>query len=112
MKLQGVEIHTIYDVLDVVRVRPAMWIGQPSPYGLQVFLSGFRSGIHAAGQALARESPPFQGFHAWVAARLGLETNGKGWPMLLLEACGEETAAFDRFWTELDEYRRSAASAG
>jgi hypothetical protein len=102
------EIQTIYDLLELVRVRPGMWIGEMSGSALQVFLSGFWAGLEAAHVSLEAETPPFREFHGWIAQRLGVRMNGKGWPTLLLEACGTEEAAFARFWTELDAYRQGA----
>jgi hypothetical protein len=106
--LHGHEIRTIYDLLDLVRVRPGMWIGHPSVDALQVFLSGFCAGLHAAHASLEQESPCFRDFHGWIAQRLGMRMNGKGWATMLFEACGTEAAAFERFWTELDAFRKGA----
>lgn len=107
LSLQNREIKTIYDLLDLVRVRPGMWIGEMSVTRLQVFLSGFSAGIDAARASLENESPPFRGLHQWVADRLGRRMNGHGWASMLVEACGSEEAAFERFWTELDAYRKA-----
>jgi hypothetical protein len=55
------------------------------------------------------DRPPFSdypGFHGWVAHRLGRTLDGHGWLEMLLDACdGDEEAALDRFWIELEAYR-------
>ncbi len=106
LKLGDAEIRTIYDLLDLIRVRPGMWIGEPSITRLAIFIEGFRSGIHAAHESLEAETPLFHGFHDWVAARLGRRKNGHGWCDMLLDSTGgNEHAAFEKFWNELDAYR-------
>ena len=109
LELAGQAIRTIYDVLEVVRVRPGMWIGNPSVTSLQVFLSGFRAGIDAAHASLEIETPPFREFHEWIASRLGMRMNGKGWATMLREAHRSEVAALEQFWLELDAFRSASA---
>jgi hypothetical protein len=107
--IQDVEIRTVYGLLDLIRVRPGMWIGVPSVTRLSAFIDGFRTGVRVADYALDAESPPFQRFHDWVAVRHdGRRSNGRGWPEVLLDATerNEETA-FNRFWIELDAFRAS-----
>jgi hypothetical protein len=55
---------------------------------------------------LEAESPAFQDFHDWIAAQLRRSKNGHAWWSMLLEAAnGDEAAAFERFWRELDAFR-------
>lgn len=83
-----------------------MWIGEPSITRLAIFIQGFTTGVRAARESLEAESPPFHGFHARVAARLGRRMNGHGWSDMLLEAAeGNERIAFEKFWDELDAFR-------
>jgi hypothetical protein len=106
MHIGTTEITTIYDLLDLMRERPGLCIGEASVTRLSVFIEGFKTGVDAAGGALEPESPPFQDFHDWVAARLRRSKNGYGWSSMLLEAAkGDERAAFEQFWVELDAYR-------
>jgi hypothetical protein len=109
--LLGREIRTIYDMLDVIRVRSGMWIGDPEITRLNAFIDGFRTGLNAAHVMLEPERPPFADFHAWIANRLGRRLNGYGWSLMLLEACGSEKAAFERFWLELDAFRAGGPSS-
>ena len=105
LKLGEQEVQTIYDVLDVLRVRPGMWIGEPSVTRLSSFLAGFSTGLHCAQRSLDQEAPAFASFHDWIAQRLGGRAN-QGWPDMLLEAAsGIEAVAFERFWSELDAFR-------
>jgi len=93
-------------LLDLIRIRPGMWIGEPSITRLAIFIQGFLTGIHAAHESLEAEAPSFRGFHDWVAARLGRRNNGHGWSEMLLDSTGgKEQVAFDKFWEELDAFR-------
>jgi hypothetical protein len=105
LSIGDTEIRTIYDLLALIRVRPGMWIGDPTITRLELFIAGFRGGVHAAHASLDEGKPRFKDFHDWIATRLGQRKNGRGWSMMLLEACGSEEAAFERFWTELDAFR-------
>lgn len=106
LKLGDTEIGTIFDLLDLIRMRPGMWIGEPSITRLAIFVEGFRSGVLAAHASFDAETPPFQGFHDWVAARLGRQKNGHGWCDMILDSTGgNDQAAFEKLWTELDAFR-------
>jgi hypothetical protein len=103
------QIKTVYDLLDVIRERSGMWIGDASITRLSSFLDGFHVGLGAADRELDPETPAFQDFHDWVATRLGRSKNGHGWSSMLLEAAdGDEQSALDAFWKELDAFRLAA----
>jgi hypothetical protein len=106
LTIADAEIRTIYDLLEMMRVRPGMWIGQPSITRLSIFIQGFVSGVRAAHESLEGEAPLFHGFHDWIAARLGRPKNGHGWSDMLLDSTGgNEELAFEKFWQELDAFR-------
>ena len=54
-----------------------------------------------------RNQPPLRGVHDWIAERLGFDESTLGWKDMLLASVGDETAAFERFFSELDAYRGS-----
>ena|SRR6185437_9290158 len=106
----GQKIATVYDMLDVVRERPAMWIGNAEVERLHVWIQGFRMGTRIAGDPVTGGEPDFDEFHDWVAARLGVASSGKGWARMLLESAGgDQERAFEEFWHELDAFRASRA---
>ena len=107
LNIAGRDLQTIYDLFDLMRERPGMWIGEPSITRLYLFIEGFEMGLRAAQRSFVPETPNFGEFHDWIAARLHRRKNGHGWcDMLLDDANGKEAAAFDRFWIELDAFRR------
>ena len=103
------EIRTVYELLDVIRKKTGIFIGRPSLTALSAYVDGFQSALCAIGAPLEDEHPPFQGFHDWIAVRYGYAESTLGWVHMLLESVeGNENAAFQRFFAELDEYRCDA----
>jgi hypothetical protein len=84
----GEPIVTIYDLLDIVRERPGMWLGSPNIEYLFVWIQGVHAGAHVAGDPLTGGAPDFHGFHGWIAARTGRAESTGGWAAMLLDACG------------------------
>jgi hypothetical protein len=116
--------YSIYTILDAVRLRPGLYIGKPSPEHLFVFLGGYQMAMQHAGIEEVSE-PPFQGFHDWVATRLGFFESTAGWSNMLMAvtlglnpksirwenydaSATQEThkQALDTFFTLLDQYRQ------
>jgi hypothetical protein len=104
---------TLYSLLDQVRQRPAMYIGQPSLTRLHIFLEGYGFALFKHQIKIAVESPPFDGFHDWTARRFGWRESTAGWCNIILQETGnDESAALDRFFQLLDEFRSEAAPVG
>jgi hypothetical protein len=117
---------SFYEVIDKIRVRPGMFIGNSSPNSLQVFLQGYKMAMLETGVVDASH-PPLRGFHDWVASRLGFSSSVPGWAnMILATTMGLDPAhvsweeidrsatrqqqieATTRVFELLDEYRREA----
>lgn len=99
------EIRTVYDLLDEIRRDTGLLIGEPSITVLWGFIHGFM----AAGRVKLSdaETPEFSAFHDWIAQRLGFGESTSGWRRMLLASTGDEETAFDRFFAELDAFRRA-----
>lgn len=106
-----VEVSSVYQLLDMIRQKPGIYIGEPSLTGLYHFLHGFEYALMATGNPFDDEDPPFSGFHDWIAGRFGFAESTPGWRNMLLRSVGDETAAFARFFSELAEYRRSRTAS-
>lgn len=103
------EVWNIYDLIDVIRRKCGLYIGEPSITALDAFVKGFVGALHAAGRPLDPEHPSFRGFHDWIASRYGFGESTPGWKNMLLTSLGDEAIAFERFFVELDEYREAEA---
>jgi hypothetical protein len=101
------EVRTVYELLDVVRQKSGLFIGDPSLSALSGFLDGFRRALTAVGNSFDEEEPPFLEFNDWVAVRYGFHQSTAGWKNMLVQSLGDEAMAHERFFTELDEFRRA-----
>jgi hypothetical protein len=90
-------------ILDAIRQRPAMYMGQKSLTGLWFFLNGVEVGkAKFAVDAPAEVSPRFAD---WVGYRLHLCGNCDGfWHKAILSKIPDENLAFDRFFELRDEF--------
>jgi hypothetical protein len=93
----------LYDSLDKMRERPAMYLGSHSITRLEAFISGFYEGSNYE----ITENPPFDGFNDFVGKFYGKYTTA-GWKNLILaDHYGNEHEALDRFFVLLDEFREN-----
>jgi hypothetical protein len=100
------EVRSVHELLDVIRKVPGLFTGKPSVTALSHFLHGFQLGLRSVERSLGGGDPPFDEFHDWVAMRFGVYEPTSGWANMLLESMGDESSAFERFFIELDEFRR------
>jgi len=127
------ETYCIYDLLDEMRERPAMYTGQKSLIRLQAFISGYDYAMENRG-IKDNCSPAFFRsimFHDWVAERLGYTTSVPGWCNIILAETlswspehhnwgkltqavqpADDAVALDRFYELLDEYKANPPLPG
>lgn len=95
----------IYDsMLDTIRVRPAMYLGEISLTALYHFMLGYEMAVHRFGP---KEKPPElpRHFADWVGYRLHLDSNHSGfWHRAILSRVTDEHQALLRFYELRDEY--------
>lgn len=86
---------TVYDVLDQVRTRPGMFLGEASIVALQAFTSGLTWSELSPGR------PSFWDFNRWASAVI----DGSTGPWHLMESRLGSAATLDRYFRYLDRYR-------
>lgn len=102
---QITEIPWHDSILDMVRERPAMYMGSKSLTGLHFFLSGIEIAKMRYGIDAPSEIP--RGFADWVGYRLHLGSNCNGfWPHAILSRVRDEIEAVDLFYELRDEFLR------
>lgn len=89
-------------LIDVLRVRTAMYTGERTLSAAYFFLQGFSLARHVY-QLPGDELPP--DFHDWVAYRLHFRESTSGYRKMILDRIIDESAALDRFFELLDEHR-------
>jgi hypothetical protein len=95
------EGENLYTMLDKIRQRPAMWIGETSITSLHTFIHGYEMALNDERET----QPPFSGFNDFVGRFYGKYTTA-GWKNLILnDHNGNEEEALTRFYELLDDYR-------
>jgi GNAT superfamily N-acetyltransferase len=99
--------NNIYELLDFVRRRTAMYTGRASCSHLNAFLHGVRLsssdpvGFHSE----APNEPDFRDFWDWVARRLGFYDSVSGWVYMIEQQRKDPEEALLLFYQLLDEFR-------
>jgi hypothetical protein len=92
-------------ILDTIRQRPTMYMGQKSLTGLWFFLHGV--GVAKARFAVNAPAELSPRFADWVGYRLHLCGNSSGfWHRAILSKVPDESLAFERFFELRDEFLR------
>ena len=104
-------IENIYDLLDLVRQRPAMYLGSLSISALSPFITGYQFG-HNYGNSdfRGKEEPPFRHFTQWLGRGFGRDGGLASYDRILKSEAlfvdlDEDAAALDMFFKFLDEFR-------
>jgi hypothetical protein len=93
--------ESVYDVLDALRVRPGMFLGNKSVALLQAFLAGLTFSDLDSG------TPSFWDFPRWFEIRARTSST---FPWQRVEAQLGVEGAFDKYFEYLDEFRANTAS--
>ena len=101
--------ESVYDILELVRRRPPMYLDERSISRLRSFLVGYQCGLGSHGLTFRADRPDFHSFHDWVAQRLGFSSSTAGWCNMILKKSTDEQDALDRFFILLDEFRKESA---
>ncbi len=99
----------IYDILDSIREKPALFMGSKSLTVLRNFLEGalYTSQILGMEDGDQEFAPvPFRFFNDYVAQSYNYYESTSGWKNMILDKHrGEEKTSFDAFYTLLDNFR-------
>jgi hypothetical protein len=101
--------QSIYDVLELVRKRPPIYLDEYSIKRLRSFLVGYQGGLISQGFEFRNANPDFHAFNDWVAKRLGFFESTAGWCNMILEKSVNERDALERFFALLDEFKKEFA---
>jgi hypothetical protein len=101
------------DLLEKIRKRPGMYLGECSLSALYHTIGGYELalGVHGIENDATLRLP--DDFNDWVAYRLHYKESTSGWKRMILGASGNEVTAFTRFFELLDQHaaRRSRVVA-
>jgi hypothetical protein len=103
--LDQAQLQKIRDggLLDAIRERPAMYMGERSLSALWHYLHGYIEALRFHDIVTRDVLPP--DFHDWVAYRLHFYESTSGYRNMILKRVPDEAAALDRFFELLDDHR-------
>lgn len=100
------QVKNLYEYLDLIRVRPAMYVGENSIKALSKHIEGFywAEKIHHV-----ESSPDFHGFNDFVAAQYKLISSVPGWANIILDKMMyDEDNAVKEFFRLIDLFREQS----
>jgi hypothetical protein len=97
-------MSSLFDLLEKIKAKPALYIGTASISHLRMFIVGYRFARSEVGiNNTETESDFYKNFQPWLQNRLFIRT-ANGWDKIILLTCIDEKAAFDYFFQLLDEF--------
>jgi hypothetical protein len=102
-------MKNFYDVLQTIRQRPALYLGQNSIFSLQAFLDGYYFARRDLDIALTDQEEAFQVFLQWMRQTFHVET-GQLWASIVLAHAIDERDAVTLFFQLWDEFRATRES--
>lgn len=94
----------IFDLLELLKENPLKFLSEASVVALQDFLNGYLKG-----NPHPKDDPPFWNFEGYMIEKTGFKpTEGNTHlisRILLKECCGDQHAAFIKFFIYLEEFK-------
>jgi hypothetical protein len=100
------KINDVYELLDAIRPRPALYFGDNKISSLSAFLSGydFSTSVHNIEDKSV--FPPFWYFHEWAMHKYNWCESTAGWKNIILKENGNnEEKALKVFFEMIDEFK-------
>jgi hypothetical protein len=102
MEGKGAIDHFESSLLERIRQRPPLFLGERSLSALRQFFSGYYFAYHELGTRAPELIP--NDFHDWVAYRLQFRESTLGYAKMILERTPDEERALKMFFELLDEH--------
>ncbi|MEH2077424.1 MAG: hypothetical protein V7K57_24000 [Nostoc sp.] len=99
-------MKNIYDILEMMRPRPQMFLGQRSLTALSGFIGGYFFAMEENGILIEEENPPFSQLNNWVARYYKRYGSTAGWKNIILREVGDEAKACDVFFEILELFKQ------
>jgi len=103
-KLMERKMNALFNLLEKIKIKPALYLGTTSITDLRMFIVGYRFARSEMGVSNTEaESDFYKNFQPWLQNRLSIRTVN-AWDKIILLTCIDEKAAFDYFFQLLDEF--------
>ncbi|MFC0608991.1 hypothetical protein ACFFGQ_14710 [Rufibacter quisquiliarum] len=102
--------NRIYEVLELIKSRPTLWLTSKTISSLQNFLNGYLL-LGFSVDLYEPNQPDINEFSYWIYEQ-GKETGGKEnifLKVLKKECDGDEEKAFNKFFEYLEEFKKNAS---
>lgn len=99
-------MKNIYELLEMIKQRPGIYLGQRSLTALAGFIGGYFFAIAENNILVEEEIPPFRQFHDWVARYYKWYESTAGWKNIILKEVGDEAKACDVFFELLELFKQ------
>jgi hypothetical protein len=99
-------MNTLFDLLEKIKTKPGLYLGNASISSLRMFILGYRfARSELSITHTEAESDFYKNFQPWLQNRLSIRTVNS-WDKIILLTCIDEKAAFDYFFQLLNEFRQ------
>lgn len=96
----------LFEILEKIRSKPGMYLGQPSVSNLFMFLVGYECARNEWGIELTEDEDDFYGeFQPWLQKKLGIITVSS-WAKMIMLYCHDEKTGFEQFFKFFDEFKQ------
>jgi hypothetical protein len=102
-----IDVHqpgTLYDQIDRMRQRPAMWLGEATLTALWRFTDAYQFALTQHGVD-ERLDPPLHEFHDFCARYFQIAAEAGWCRIILANHCGQEDEALGHFFALFDDFR-------
>lgn len=106
---KDIQMNEIYEILDLIKIRPAMYIGDHSITALYSFLNGYSMALNRLSieDHTATLLPlPFWFFHEYAARQYGYYESTSGWRNMILDQTNhDESQGLDAFFVMYEQFK-------
>ena len=100
----------LYDLLQRIKERPAMYLGSRSITCLNAFLNGYLGARHDMGVPRTQQEIEFEEFQEWIRKKFRI-TSSQSWAKIILFYSADEREALDKFFDLFEKFLIQEKSA-
>jgi hypothetical protein len=99
----------LYTLVEKVRKRPSMYLGQASISNLRSCLAGYILAKREMGLPPTEQEKEFTEFQSWIQEKFKINSS-QSWDKIILFFCEDERSALERFFVLFDEFLENRQS--
>ncbi|AFZ23136.1 hypothetical protein Cylst_0809 [Cylindrospermum stagnale PCC 7417] len=99
----------LYEMLERIKQRPGMFLGNCSITRLRAFLDGYMGSREDLGLPATQQELEFNQFQEWIQTRFKI-TSSHGWDSIILFYSADERDALNNFFELFDKFRNDQSA--